>query len=222
MIKSLILLSGGLDSLVSLGLKRNEYNITAAITFNYGQKSACQEIETSKKICDYYDMEHIVIKLDWLKDITKTSLVSDENVPTGSELDNPEISAQKVWVPNRNGLFLNVAGSFADSFGFNYIFIGANKEEAQTFPDNTGEFIEAVNNEFKYSTRVQPEVVAPLINFDKNDIVKIALESGIPLELTRSCYNGAEKHCGKCESCTRLINALKANNDTKYTQILFG
>ena len=89
MIKSLILLSGGLDSLVSLGLKRNEYNITAAITFDYGQKSACQEIETSKKICDYYDMEHIVIKLDWLKDITKTSLVSDENGPTGSELDNP-------------------------------------------------------------------------------------------------------------------------------------
>lgn len=222
MTKSLILLSGGLDSLVSLGLKQKEYNIITALTFDYGQKSAPQEIETSKKICDYYGMEHIVIKLDWLKSITKTSLVSDDKVPDGAELDNPDESARKVWVPNRNGLFLNVAGCYADSYGYDYIFIGANKEEAQTFPDNTAEFIEAVNAEFEYSTLVYPKVAAPLINFNKNDIVKMALEGGVPLELTRSCYNNTKKHCGLCESCTRLKNALKANNDTKYTKILFG
>ena len=124
MTKSLILLSGGLDSLVSLGLKQKEYNITTALTFDYGQKSVASEVEASKKICDYYGMEHIVIRLDWLKNITHTSLVSENDIPVGKELDNPEESAKKVWVPNRNGLFLNIAGCYADSFGYDYIFIG--------------------------------------------------------------------------------------------------
>ena len=222
MVKSAILLSGGLDSLVSLGLKKDELNITLALTFDYGQKSAKQEIETSKKICEYYNIEHKVIKLDWLKDITHTALCSDVEVPTGDALENSANSAKSVWVPNRNGLFLNVAGSFADANDFDYILIGANKEEGQTFPDNTQDFIDAVNQEFKFSTRKQPEVVAPLINCVKNDIVMLALKNDVPLELTRSCYQGAEKHCGICESCMRLKSALEANHDTHYTKILFG
>ncbi len=220
--KSLILLSGGLDSLVSLGLKKEELNISLALTFDYGQKSVQQEIQTSKKICDYYNLEHIIIKLDWLKDITHTSLVAKDNIPTGKSLVLSEDTAKSVWVPNRNGLFLNIAGSFADSEDFDYILIGANKEEGQTFPDNTQEFIDSINAEFLYSTRKHPKVVAPLINYVKNDIVMLALRHGIPLELTRSCYQGGEKHCGICESCLRLKHALEANNDTYYTNILFG
>ncbi len=220
--KSLILLSGGLDSLVSLGLKKEELNITLALTFDYGQKSVQQEIQTSKKICDYYNLEHIIIKLDWLKDITHTSLVAEGNIPTGESLVLSEDTAKSVWVPNRNGLFLNIAGSFADSEDYDYILIGANKEEGQTFPDNTQEFIDSINAEFLYSTRKHPKVVAPLINYVKNDIVMLALKHGIPLELTRSCYQGGDKHCGICESCLRLKHALEANNDTYYTNILFG
>ncbi len=220
--KSLILLSGGLDSLVSLGLKKEELNITLALTFDYGQKSVQQEIQTSKKICDYYNLEHIIIKLDWLKDITHTSLVAKDNIPTGESLVLSERTAKSVWVPNRNGLFLNIAGSFADSEDYDYILIGANKEEGQTFPDNTQEFIDSINAEFLYSTRKHPKVVAPLINYVKNDIVMLALKHGIPLELTRSCYQGGDKHCGICESCLRLKHALEANNDTYYTNILFG
>lgn len=215
-------MSGGLDSLVSLGLKKEELNISLALTFDYGQKSAEQEIETSAKICNYYKVEHKVIKLDWLKDITNTALVSDDNVPTGQELNTPEESAKSVWVPNRNGLFLNIAGCFADSYDYDYILIGANKEEGQTFPDNTQEFIDSVNSEFLYSTRKKPKVAAPLINYVKNDIVMLALKHGVPLELTMSCYQGGEQHCGICESCTRLRHALEANNDTYYTKILFG
>lgn len=231
MTKSMILLSGGLDSLVSLGLKKEELNITLALTFDYGQKSAQQEIVASEKICKYYNIEHKVIKLDWLKDITKTSLVSDATVPTGEELENPESSAKSVWVPNRNGLFLNIAGCFADSEGYDYILIGANKEEGQTFPDNTQDFIDAVNSEFRYSTqpiyenvkeKSHPQICAPLINYVKNDIVMLALKHGVPLELTRSCYQSGEKHCGICESCSRLKHALECNYDTHYTKILFG
>ena len=221
MTKSIILLSGGLDSLVSLGLKKEELNVSLALTFDYGQKSAQSEIEASKRICEYYNIEHVVIKLDWLKNITQTSLVSDAQVPTGEALNDGEQSMKSVWVPNRNGLFLNIAASYADSYGYDYILIGANKEEAQTFSDNTQDFIDAVNKEFEFSTQQAPKVVAPLINYVKNDIVMLALGSGVPLELTRSCYQGGTKHCGICESCVRLKNSLLANNDEKYIKVLF-
>lgn len=216
MTRSVILLSGGLDSVVSLALCREKYNIVFALTFDYGQKSAKQEIEASKKIAGYYGVEHKVIKLDWLKEITHTSIVEDKEIPSGIQT-----SAKSVWVPNRNGLFLNIAGSFADGEDYDYIIIGANKEEAANFPDNTAEFIARINSEFEYSTQKHPEVLAPLINFDKNDIVKQALINSVPLEFVRSCYQGFEKHCGRCESCTRLKKALIANNDVKYTKILF-
>ena len=219
MTKGIILLSGGLDSLVSLGIGIEKYGISLALTFDYGQKAVEQEISTSKNICDYYKIEHKVIKLDWLKEVTHTALVSNEDLPEG--IDNPEQSAKSVCVPNRNGLFLNIAGSFADGNDYDYIIIGANKEEGQTFPDNTQEFIDKINAEFEYSTQKHPKVVAPLINSDKNDIVKLALEHKIPLEFVRSCYASGEKHCGKCESCTRLKNALIANGDTHYIKELF-
>ena len=221
MVKSVILLSGGLDSLVSLGLKKEELNIVHALTFDYGQKSVKKEIEASENICRYYNIKLDVIKLDWLKYITKTSLVSSDDIPTGSELSDAEASAKSVWVPNRNGLFLNIAASFADSFGYDYIIIGANKEEAQTFSDNTTEFVDAVNKEFVYSTQKHSKVVAPLINYVKNDIVMLALKNNIPLDLTMSCYQGGKGHCGICESCTRLKKALEANHDTKYIKVLF-
>lgn len=219
MSKGIILLSGGLDSLVSLGLGMQKYGISLALTFDYGQKALEQEVSTSKNICDYYKIEHKVIKLDWLKNVTHTALVEDKELPEG--IDDPEDSAKSVWVPNRNGLFLNIAGSFADGNDYDYIIIGANKEEGQTFPDNTQEFIDRVNAEFEFSTQKHPKVVAPLINYDKNDIVKQAIEHNIPLEFVRSCYSNGKKHCGKCESCTRLKNALIANGDTRYIKELF-
>lgn len=221
MIKSVILLSGGLDSLVSLGLAKDEYNVELALTFDYGQKTANTEIETSAKICEFYGIRHKVIRLDFLKEITHTALVSENNVPVGNELLDEDDSAKKVWVPNRNGLFLNIAGSFADSEDYDYILIGANFEEAQTFPDNTKEFIERVNSEFEFSTRKQPKVIAPLINLTKNDIVKIAIEQAIPLDFVYSCYQSEGKHCGICESCMRLKKALLYNNSREIIEKLF-
>lgn len=217
--KSIVLLSGGLDSLVSLGLAKDEYNVTLALTFDYGQKSAKQEIEASAKICEYYGISHKVIKLDWLKEITQTALVSDKEVPT--DIEDFTASMKAVWVPNRNGLFLNIAGSFADAGNYTHIILGANKEEGETFPDNTKEFADRVSAEFELSTQARPKVLVPLINYNKDDIVKKALDNGIPLELTRSCYNGGERHCGKCESCMRLKRALEHNGDTRFIKILF-
>ncbi|MBO7672774.1 7-cyano-7-deazaguanine synthase QueC [bacterium] len=215
--RAIILLSGGLDSVVSFGLLREKLDITLALTFDYGQKSLEKETAAAKWYCDYYKTEHKIIKLSWLKEITNTSLVSKNEIPDTDD----ENSAKSVWVPNRNGLFLNIAGAYADSFGYNNIIIGANKEEAQNFPDNTKEFIERINSEFEFSTQIKPKVITPLINCDKEEIVKLALENKIPLDKLYSCYRNMEKHCGKCPSCVKLKKALIANNAEKYLNELF-
>lgn len=217
--KSIVLLSGGLDSLVSLGFSKEEYNIELALTFDYGQKSLEKEVEASSEIAKYYGLKHEIIELEFLKNITHTSVVSEEEVPT--DIYGTEESAKAVWVPNRNGLFLNIAASFADSFGYDYILFGANKDEGQTFPDNTEQFREQISKVFESSTLKKPKVVAPLINYSKNDIVRIAMENSIPLELVRSCYSSKPKHCGVCESCNHLKKALIANKGEKYIGILF-
>ena len=251
MTKSIILLSGGLDSVVSLayikfqgerghempvanpikfsaplkggmgGVQKNNistfYNIQLALTFDYGQRAAKKEIEASKSISEYFNIEHKVIEVPWLKEITETSLVNtSQEIPQlkPGELDNLEAglaSAKNVWVPNRNGVFLNIAASFADAKDFTHILFGANQEEGTTFPDNTQEFIDKINESFEYSTLVKPKVFAPLINLNKTEIIKLALEIKAPLHLVRSCYRDEEKHCGQCESCMRLSRALEAN-----------
>lgn len=219
MTKSIILLSGGLDSLVALGVAKEKYGIELALTFDYGQKSVLNEIDASKKICEYYNIKSKVITLDWLKDITNTALVSNHKVPI-SNLGTKQ-SAELVWVPNRNGLFLNIAASFADSGNYKYIIYGANKDEAQTFSDNTETFRSDITKLFESSTLVKPIVIAPLINYSKSDIVKLALENSIPIEYVRSCYNSGERHCGQCESCLHLKKALEDNNCREYIDKLF-
>ena len=206
---AIILLSGGLDSLVALGYSKEVLNIDIklALTFDYGQKSVKSEIEASEKICKHYNVKHKVISLDWLKEITKTALVSEENVPQTNF--QTKKSALAVWVPNRNALFLNIAACFCDSFNIDYIIYGANKDEAETFPDNTELFRKEVSKLFQTSTMHAPTVLAPLINYNK------------PLELTRSCYNSGEKNCGKCESCYHLKKALITNHCEKYINELF-
>ena len=212
--KSIILLSGGLDSLACLAMTREKYNCELAITFDYGQKALDKEIEASKKICEFYNVEHKIIKLDFLKEITQTALVSDKEVPQDYDM-------KAVWVPNRNGLFLNIAGSYADSYEYNYIIIGANKEEGKTFPDNTLEFAKRVEAEFEFSTLIQPKILIPLIEMDKEEIVKTVIDLKAPLELVHSCYLGGDKNCGKCESCLHLIEALKKNNAEDFIKKLF-
>lgn len=226
--KSVILLSGGLDSVVSLAYTKDEYNIVLALTFDYGQRAAAQEIAASSEISRYYKIEHKVVNLSWLAEITDTSLVNiNENLPMLeiTELDKAELtekSAQKVWVPNRNGLFVNIAASFADSFGYSHIIFGANKEEAATFPDNSAEFIKRTNKTLEYSTQIKPELLAPLINCIKKDIIKIGIEKRIPFNLIRSCYTNASKHCGKCESCLRLKRALSEAADKEIYKLIFS
>ena len=132
-----------------------------------------------------------------------------------NEIPEPDITKdtteamKAVWVPNRNGAFLNIAASFCDSLSINYIIFGANKEEASTFPDNSQEFIDNINKSLEFSTLTKTKVLAPLMDFDKTQIVKLGAELQTPFHLIMSCYNEDNSHCGKCESCKRLKTALE-------------
>ena len=134
-------------------------------------------------------------------------------------------SAKAVWVPNRNGLFLNIAACFADSKGYDYIIIGANKEEAGTFPDNGVDFLDSADSFFEFSTLMHPKILAPLKNLYKHEIINLALEKGSPLEYLKSCYNSSgeyeKKHCGKCESCKRLRDAILKSVNKDLLKLFF-
>jgi len=212
--KSLILLSGGLDSLVCLGAFKDEYNINSALFFDYGQLSLKYELSATKKISEFYNIGLEIINLKWLENLCSNSTLIDKKEKTVKENDN-------VWIPNRNGLFLNIAGCYAEARNFSSIIIGANVQESKEFPDNSENFIDSVNNEFLYSTKSSVKVVAPLIKYDKNQIVKFALEQNIPLNLVRSCYSSTKYHCGVCKSCVGLKNALEYNRDNHYIKVLF-
>lgn len=224
--KAIILLSGGLDSAVSLASEKE--NIGLALFFNYGQKSFEQEKIAVENLSEYYNIKYEIIDLPWLKNITQTSLVNQNNdIPIINEenLDNKNVALQtmkQVWVPNRNALFLNIAACYADSFGYKKIIIGANKEEARTFSDNSRDFIDTINQCLKFSTQVHPEIVAPLINFDKKSIIEYAVKLNLPFEFIRSCYSDSKKHCGKCESCKRLKKGLESQGLFDIVNLLFS
>lgn len=214
---AIILLSGGLDSVVSLAIAKRQYNEIFSLTFNYGQKSFSAEKIAAQKIAEYYNIKNEVITLDWLSKISTSSLNTTDNVPqiNSKDLDNLEIAentAKAVWVPNRNALFVNIAACYAEAKNYNTIILGANKEEGETFKDNSVEFINAINNSLKNSVNQTIKLNAPLIEMTKEDIVNQGIKLNVPFDLIYSCYNSEKKHCGKCESCQRLKRALKLNN----------
>jgi 7-cyano-7-deazaguanine synthase len=211
------LLSSGLDSVAALTIAREITDVKLAIIFDYGQRSAKKEIEYSKKICNHFGIDYEVIKLDWLEKITNTSLVNkNEDVPEltlddisgRNSTEKTEESAKNVWVPNRNGIFLNIAAGFAESLECEYVVVGFNSEEGQTFPDNSPEFVDSMNTCLSYSTRNGVKILAPLVDYNKKDIINQALKSDAPLEWSWSCYHGKDLPCGVCESCVRRKHAF--------------
>ncbi len=106
----------------------------------------------------------------WLSEITSTSLVnrnadvpslSFEDIDETAPAEITEASAKAVWVPNRNGVMLNIAGAFAESRECDYLLVGFNGEEAVTFPDNSLAYVQAMDNAFSYSTQNGVKVLAP-------------------------------------------------------------
>jgi len=208
MSSAVVLLSGGLDSLVSLGVAVKETDVKLALTFDYGQKAFEEEFQAASRIAKSYGIEHKCIKLDFLCELYSSKKDKDNTV------------FENVWVPNRNGLFINVAASFCDARGYDYIIFGANAREAESFPDNSKEFIEKINASLEFSTLNKAKVYAPLVDLTKVEIINLALKEDINLADLKSCY-GAKGHCGKCTSCTLLKEAILESNNPDLSNLFF-
>ncbi len=214
--KSIILLSGGLDSTVSMAQALQEGQVELCLTMDYGQRAARKEIAAASALAAYYQLAHRVIKLPFLNEVTTTSLVNGKGIipePSEESLDDPQqaaASAAAVWVPNRNGLFINIAACFAEALGCDQVVTGFNREEAATFPDNSVDFLEAINRSLAYSTANGVRVVSYTARLNKVEIVRLGQRLGVPWHLIWSCYHGGENMCGRCESCRRLARAMAA------------
>jgi 7-cyano-7-deazaguanine synthase len=196
-LQAVALLSGGLDSVVSLLLARQQANIVLALTIDYGQKARLNEIKASAAFCGLYSIPHKVIQLPFMQDM-KSGLIE----ASGMEDNAP-------WVPNRNGLLINVAACYAENLHADWVVCGFNREEGVDFPDNTREFVEAVNLGLSYSTLNHVKLISLVQDMDKVGIVNAARSLGIDLDLIWSCYRPGEKPCGQCPSCLRNLEAYR-------------
>lgn len=218
---AIVLLSAGLDSSYNLVKAKEEFGKVLALTFNYGQKAALREIERSANLCSYYGLDHQVLELSWFKDISQSALTKENVVPPQglqvaiADQEISEQTARSVWVPNRNGVFLNIGAAFAESLGAHYIIPGFNKEEASTFPDNSQEFVAAMNEALSFSTKGQVEVRCYSAEMNKAEIMAAVLSLSLPLEFLWPCYLGGESICGQCESCQRFLRAREVEYANK-------
>ncbi|MCX9010339.1 MAG: 7-cyano-7-deazaguanine synthase QueC [Candidatus Methanoperedens sp.] len=211
--KSIVLLSSGLDSTVAFKEAYDKSDELLCVTFDYGQRARRKELEFAKTICERFKIKHIIVELPLYRTF-RGALTGKEKLPeiSASELDDADITlrtAEAVWVPARNVVFLSIGAALAENYRYDAIVTGFDKEEAATFPDNTPEFVKSFNEMLKSGTLTHPEIYAPLISMNKVDIVKRGLEIGAPLEWSWSCYQGGERPCGVCESCLRRARAFE-------------
>jgi len=219
-VRSIVLLSGGLDSAANLALAHESDEPILALTLRYGQKASDQEVRAARQLCHHYDVRHEVVELEWLGALGGSSLTdSGGEIPIlkSSELDDLKVTrntAKSVWVPNRNGVFVQVASAFAERFRAKRVVVGFNREEATTFPDNSADFIARSNHALELSTATGVKIFSYTVDLDKTEIVKKVqtLKKPFPIEMIWSCYHGDANPCGECESCRRFARATKANS----------
>lgn len=199
--KAVVLLSGGLDSATSLYFAIKKGYRCFCLIFDYGQRH-CKEIECAKKIAKISGCDFKVMKISLPK--YGVSLLDEAlKIPVGRK---KPVSIPNTYVPARNIIFLSFALSFAESFGAEAIFIGANAIDYSGYPDCRPEFYRAFCKAALLGTKSGVEgkgikIVTPLINLSKTGIVKLGMKLGVPYELTWSCYQGGKSPCGICDSC---------------------
>ncbi len=206
--KGVAILSGGLDSTVSLAAALRAMDVVLALTFDYGQRAARPERAASARIARRYGVPHRVVAIPWLADLTSTALVNRSARLPRNRMS--AASAKAVWVPNRNGVFIEIAAAHAESLGATRLITGFNREEAATFPDNSPAYVKAVNGALSYSTANGVRVVSFTGLLDKRGIVRLGRRLDAPLDLIWPCYEGGRAWCRTCESCLRSLRALHA------------
>ncbi len=206
--KGIVLLSGGLDSAVTLYLAVKYAYQLHALIFRYGQKHQ-KETECARKIAGLNHVPYTVldIKLPW----SRSSLTDHQvKVPLNrNPADKKNIPS--TYVPARNLVFLSYAVSCAESMGASSIFIGAHTLDYPGYPDCRPQFIhsfERAANDAIHKKGVK--VIAPLIDKSKKEIIEMGLSLNVPFEHTWSCYKGGTRPCGHCDSCRFRQEAFRA------------
>lgn len=209
---ALVLLSGGLDSTVAAALARADgLSLELGLFVEYGQRALLSEGRAAEAVAAALGFPLRRVALPLLAEVTRTALVDrDASLPhpTVEGLDrDANASADAVWVPNRNGLFVNLAAAVAEAGGLSTVLVGFNREEAATFPDNGAPFLDALNACLAFSTRGRVRVAAPTLHMSKAELLAAGRRVGAPVHLSWSCYEAGDVPCGRCESCRRRERA---------------
>jgi len=207
--KAIVLLSGGLDSAVTLYLAKDKGFRCDCLIFDYGQRHK-REIESAKRIARSANCKWLIVKisLPWkgstlLDKKAKLPITTYQLPITDYQLP---ITIPSTYVPARNIIFLSFALSYAEAIGASAIFIGAHTQDYSGYPDCRPEFYQAFTRVIKTGTKAgisgkKIRILTPLIKKNKAEIIRLGYKLGVPLEMTWSCYQGGKDPCGVCESC---------------------
>ena len=201
--EAVVLLSGGLDSMVAAALARERGFAINALTIDYNQRHRC-EIEAARRIAtDLGARRHVVLSLD-LRQFGGSALTDDFDVPKGGVGADIPIT----YVPARNLIFLALTLGWAEPLGAHDVFIGVNALDYSGYPDCRPEFIAAFEEAAGLATKTGVEgrpltIHAPLQHWSKARIVEEAVRLGLDPALSWSCYDPDPegRACGLCDSC---------------------
>ena len=203
--KAIVLLSGGVDSTVTLYHALDKGYDCSVLIFDYKQRHKV-EVKQAIKLAEKLNLAYKVVKIElpW-----GGSALTDKNiaVPKNQKLDGKNIPA--TYVPARNSIFLSFAFSFAESIKASKIFIGAHIQDYSGYPDCRPEFLESIEKSIAMGlANSKIKIEAPLLKLNKTQIIKKGLKYGIDFSQTWSCYSGGKEACGVCDSCLYRIRAF--------------
>jgi 7-cyano-7-deazaguanine synthase len=214
--KAVCLLSGGLDSSTCLGIAAKQGFELYAMSFDYGQRHR-QELESAGRIARHFGvLRHIIVPID-LRMFGSSSLTSDLSVPKGRSTDEMEKGIPNTYVPARNTIMLSFSLAWAEVLEAEHVFLGVNALDYSGYPDCRPEYIAAFERMANLATaagvegRTRLRIHVPLIDLSKSEIVRKAVEVGVPLELTHSCYDPDPEgnSCGACDSCLLRLKGFR-------------
>jgi 7-cyano-7-deazaguanine synthase len=207
--KGIVLVSGGMDSLVTAAIANLECDEIYFLHVDYGQLTQTKEMECFFLLAAHYKPADILLAdISYLKNIGGSSL-TDKNLKVPEY--NGSSGIPSTYVPFRNANLLCIAVSWAEVIGAQRIYIGAVEEDSSGYPDCRLSFYQAFQQAVDLGTKDETriEIRTPVINMSKTEIIRKALELKAPLQHTWSCYSREDKACGTCDSCVLRINAFK-------------
>lgn len=201
---SVIILSGGMDSVTLLHYRKNR--IALAVSFDYGSNHNAREIECAREQCRMLGIDHLVIPLSFMGEYFKSSLLSGaDDIPEGHYADS---NMKSTVVPFRNGIMLAVACGLAESRGLKHVMMANHGGDHAIYPDCRPGFVRAMGAAMREGTYEGVTLDADFTDITKADIARLGARLGVDYSKTYSCYKGGEKHCGKCGTCVERREAF--------------